>query len=139
VGAERLIEFSFTSRIARDHAPADLLRLARQAWGDNLRAGLTGVMRLEAGRMEQTVEGPAAVVLALAARILTDRRHGEIVVRAFGPIAARRFADWRAEGFGAAAGAPRGGAPLRLVAPTRRPAAEPQAEAAAQAPLARAT
>lgn len=111
MASHRLIEFSFRSRLA-PQSPAELVLLARRSWRANLRAGITGAMRLKADRIDQTLEGPRDAVLALAARILTDRRHAEIAVRAFGPIGGRRFADWRVEGFeGLDADDPPGAAP----------------------------
>jgi len=116
---ERLVEFSFASRLDANVGPDAMLRLARQSWSDNQRAGVTGFLRLEAGRVDQTVEGPSTAILALAARILTDRRHGEIVIRRFGPIAARRHPEWFVSGlddFGLhAARAPAARVALRLL------------------------
>ena len=103
---ERLVEFSFASRFEAGVGPETVLRLARQSWSENRRSGVTGFMRLDGDRIEQTIEGPSTVVLALAARILTDRRHGEIVIRCFGPVGSRRFAEWVIVGLEALAPAP---------------------------------
>lgn len=117
---ERLVEFSFSSRIESDVSPESMLRLARQSWSANRRAGVSGFLRLDGVAIEQIVEGPCTQVLCLASRILTDRRHCEIVIRRFGPIGVRRFADWRLLGFEALAPAPadarRSRAGLRLLA-----------------------
>jgi hypothetical protein len=48
--------------------------------------------------IEQVIEGEPASVLAIAARILADPRHADIVVTAFGPVGTRRFDDWRVHG-----------------------------------------
>jgi hypothetical protein len=101
-----LMVLTFTSRVDRAGGPGELLRLARQSWCDNTRAGVTGVMRLDGARIAQTIEGPVSVVLPLAARILSDRRHREIAVLALGTVAARQHSDWRAEGFEALAAGP---------------------------------
>lgn len=98
---ERLVEFSFSSRIDSGLSPDALLRLACQSWSANRRAGVSGFLRLTGCVVEQTVEGPSSRVLWLASRILTDRRHGEIVIRRFGAITARRFIDWKVMGFDA--------------------------------------
>jgi hypothetical protein len=105
---ERLVEFSFSSQIAEDVSRAAVMRLVQQSWRDNHRMGVTGVMRHAGSSIEQSIEGPSGAVLALSARILTDRRHGQIVVRSFGPIAERRFAGWSVEGLEAPAPAPQG-------------------------------
>lgn len=95
-----LLEFSFESTVAPDMPAAVLQRLVRRSAAFNARTGLTGCLRLDHGRFVHSLEGRASVLLPLAGRILADRRHGSIRVTAFGAIAARRFADWRAEGFG---------------------------------------
>lgn len=123
MGEARLYEFSFSSRLVEGDAA---LQIARQSWRGNLRDGVTGVMRLAGGRLEQTVEGPGDTILALAARILSDPRHGEIAVCAFGPIVARRFDAWRAEGVEPVAPPARGRSrrrPLRLIVGAAAPAA----------------
>ncbi len=101
-GRARLVEFSFTSVLAAGLGEDELLRIARQSWRDNLRAGITGRLRIDGRLVDQALEGPAAAVLALSARILTDRRHMAIRVRALGGLASRRFGDWTVEGLGAA-------------------------------------
>ena len=93
-----LVEFSSLSQLTIEH-PALRMRLVGQSWRNNLQAGVTGVLRLREDRLEQVIEGPGDVILRLATGILTDRRHGWIMIRAFGPIAARRHLDWCFEGF----------------------------------------
>ena len=110
---ERLVEFSFSSRLDSALSPESVLRLARQSWSANRRAGVSGFMRLHGCSIEQTMEGASTRVLLIAARILTDRRHSEIRITCFAPISARRFAGWSAIGIAepapdpAEAGAPR--------------------------------
>jgi hypothetical protein len=94
-----LVEFSFQSRAVDDLAPAGASRLARQTWSSNLRAGLTGELRLEDGCFFHVVEGPCEKVLKLAARILTDPRHTAIRVLAFRALPARLHATWTVAGF----------------------------------------
>lgn len=100
----RLVEFSFSSRLAPDLSANDLIQLARQIWRDNTRAGLTGLLRRRGAEVDQIVEGPSALILPLSARILTDRRHGEIVIRIFAPSAHRAHTGWAVEGFEQPAG-----------------------------------
>jgi hypothetical protein len=98
-----LAEFAFESEPAEELAPELLARLVRQCWSSNLRAGLTGELRLEAGRFVQVVEGRCADVLRLAGRILADPRHGAIRVIALRALPARRHAAWSVKGFDLAA------------------------------------
>lgn len=124
---ERLVEFSFASRLEANVEPETLLRLVRQSWSENRRKGVTGFLRFDGDRIEETIEGPSTVILALAARILTDRRHGEIVIRRFGPISARGFADWAIAGLEAFAPPPapaREALRLLIGAPVPSPCAE---------------
>lgn len=110
--ARGLLVFSFESDASAVPAAA-LLRLARRAQVYNACMGLTGRLRLDGERFVQTVEGPAEIVLPLAGSILADPRHGAIRVTAFGAIPARRYDDWKDEGFatisGVMAGAIEGG------------------------------
>jgi hypothetical protein len=98
-GDEDLVELAFVSRVAEGLPSSVFLRLARQSWSFNTRMGLTGELVLDRGRFVQVVEGGCATVQALAARILADRRHEAIEVRAFGRIEARRHAGWTLVGF----------------------------------------
>lgn len=95
------VEFAFSSRVAAGLPEAALLRLAQQAALFNARRGITGTLRLADGRFTQVIEGAGDAMLPLVARILTDRRHGQIEVLSFRPIAARRFADWNCAGIAA--------------------------------------
>lgn len=95
-----LVEFCFASRLADGLPEAALLRLARLAQQFNRLHGLTGEMRRERRNLRQVIEGSWSVVMPLAARILTDRRHGAIAITSFRPIRARRFHDWSSTGFG---------------------------------------
>jgi hypothetical protein len=116
---ERLVEFSFSSRLDSGLSSESMLRLACQSWSANRRAGTSGFMRFDGHSLEQTIEGASTRILSLAAQILTDRRHCEIRITRFCPISQRRFADWRIFGFAAhppdaaGAAAPRRG--LRLL------------------------
>jgi hypothetical protein len=117
-----LAEFAFESEPAEELAPELLARLVRQCWSSNLRAGLTGELRLEAGRFVQVVEGRCADVLRLAGRILADPRHGAIRVIALRALPARRHAAWSVKGFDLAAAAATAADPAPDSAPLPAPA-----------------
>jgi hypothetical protein len=93
-----LVEFAYVSQVDKSLPPAALSRLERQCWAHNVRAGITGEVRLEDGTFTQVLEGRWPEVMALASRILTDTRHTSISILAFGPIEKRRFASWSASG-----------------------------------------
>jgi hypothetical protein len=98
-GAASLVEFSYVSTASPDLPAAVFQRLARQVWSHNTRMGLTGELRFGQGRFDQVIEGPSEVVLSLAARILTDPRHGSIRIRGFRSVEARRFPTCVVHGF----------------------------------------
>lgn len=95
------VEFAFSSTAAADLPEAALLRLAQQAASFNARRGITGTLCFADGRFTQVIEGASDAMLPLIARILTDRRHGQIAVTSLRPIAARRFGDWTCAGLAA--------------------------------------
>jgi hypothetical protein len=71
---------------------ADLLE-SSLAW--NAQCGITGLLCYGNGHFVQVLEGEAADVEALFARIKRDRRHHRVHVLSRGVGPARRFDDWR--------------------------------------------
>ena len=124
-----LVGVRFESAVAPGLPFAAVQRLARLTLEANPRAGLTGELRLEAGRFAQRLEGPAGVILPLVARIFGDPRPQAIRVHHLGAIAARSFPNWRILGYDAgespavAAGLRSEPPPLRLLASAGHPAA----------------
>ena len=100
--SQMLAEFSYVSRLAPGMPTTTPMRIARQAWSFNAKHELTGVLRYEAGRFVQVVEGPWSVILSLSSRILTDARHKAIAITALGPLRSRRFDGWHTSGIEAA-------------------------------------
>jgi hypothetical protein len=98
-GVSGLVEFCFESTATVDLPPAVFLRLARHSSLYNIVTGLTGRLAFDGLRFAATIEGPCDSVLPLAARILADRRHGDIRTTAFQMLATRRYVDWSVEGF----------------------------------------
>jgi len=94
-----LVELAFESVAAAGLPQSALQRLAHYTSTVNPRCDLTGELRLDGGRFRYVVEGREEVVLALAARILGDPRHGSIRLAAFRKIERRRFDAWRVHGF----------------------------------------
>jgi hypothetical protein len=99
-----LVVFALESRSITGLPPAALLRIEDSARRFNERMGVTGELRLQGQCLTLTVEGAAAVVLPLAARILADPRHRAIRVTAFTCLPARRFEAWTSCGFGSGRG-----------------------------------
>ena len=70
---------------------AELLHLARE---NNAKLGLTGMLLYAEGSFFQVLEGPAAVVDALFAKIDRDQRHDQVTQIIREPISRRYFDAW---------------------------------------------
>ena len=93
-GAASVI-FAYRS-VLSDGLPAAVVhRICREAQAFNIRNGLTGFLEIDGRDVHQRIEGDWSVVMPLAARILTDPRHGAIAIEAFEPIAAHEHGAWQ--------------------------------------------
>ena len=91
MGLARIIYTSrANARLGRD----DLERILVGAREHNAEAGITGYLLFDDGHFIQAIEGDAAAVEALLARIVADERHGDVEVLAREAIETREFADW---------------------------------------------
>ncbi|GAA3929180.1 BLUF domain-containing protein [Hymenobacter algoricola] len=73
---------------------AELRQLLRQARANNDQLGITGLLLYGNDSFLQVLEGEAAVVQNLYARIRADYRHAQVVTLADGGIADRIFPNW---------------------------------------------
>lgn len=87
--------FAYRSALSDDVPAAVVHRICREAQAFNTRNGLTGFLEIDGRDVHQRIEGAWSVVMPLAARILTDPRHGAIAIEAFEPITARAHSEWR--------------------------------------------
>jgi len=71
-----------------------LEQLLAQARQFNAAHGLTGILLYGNDQFLQVLEGDAATIHSLYARICQDPRHHEVVTYADGAIKGRAFADW---------------------------------------------
>jgi hypothetical protein len=96
-GGGTLFSLSYVSQ-ATQRDPAALrveaALIAAASAALNAAAGVTGALAVGDGWFAQVIEGPRLAVLDTFDRILRDRRHTEIRLLAFHPIAQRRFAAW---------------------------------------------
>ena len=91
-----LYHLIYESRATQPFSDLDLLGLLRHSRGHNAQRDLTGLLLYSAeGRFLQVLEGTKTEVDALYQRISQDTRHTACVVLRAGPLAARRFAEWR--------------------------------------------
>ncbi|OGX92247.1 BLUF domain-containing protein [Hymenobacter coccineus] len=87
----RLVYQSKATVFLNEAALEPLLAQSR-AW--NTAHGLTGQLLYCDGALLQVLEGPAAEVHAIFARIRCDARHTQVTKLADGPVEQRCFADW---------------------------------------------
>ncbi|QKG55405.1 BLUF domain-containing protein [Hymenobacter sp. BRD128] len=91
-----LYHLIYESRASQPFTDADLLELLRNSRDYNAQHELTGLLLYSAeGRFLQVLEGRQAAVLALYQRISQDVRHTACMLLLSGPLAERRFGEWR--------------------------------------------
>lgn len=91
-----LYHLIYESRATQPFSDRDLLALLRHSRGYNAQRDLTGLLLYSpGGRFLQVLEGEQAAVEALYQHISQDARHTACVVLLAGPLATRRFAEWR--------------------------------------------
>lgn len=73
----------------------DLEDILTRARSKNARSGITGALAYVDGCFLQVLEGEAAAVQQLMARIATDLRHERVTVLQAGEIAVPAFPDWQ--------------------------------------------
>ena len=91
-GVYHLLYCSQAVRAFGEEQLADLLE-ASLAW--NAQCGITGLLCYGNEHFVQVLEGDAAEVEGLFARIRRDRRHHHVHILSRGVGPARRFEDWR--------------------------------------------
>jgi hypothetical protein len=91
-GVYHLLYYSQAMRVFEEEQLADLLEHSL-AW--NAENGITGLLCNGNGHFVQVLEGEAADIERLFARIQGDRRHHHVHVLSRGIGPTRRFDDWR--------------------------------------------
>lgn len=94
-----LVAFAFSSRVRPDLPASEIGRIVRQAWANNVAAGISGVLMYSDGTFREVIEGSTDAVQRAAANIIADHRHGNIEVTRFESIETRVFDNWRTIGF----------------------------------------
>lgn len=92
--AGELIHCIYASAAAVPMTTESLQALLARARAHNIEAGLTGLLLFSEGSFLQVIEGPAAAVDSLYARIEADTRHVHVTQIIREPIHRRAFADW---------------------------------------------
>jgi hypothetical protein len=91
---ETLTHLIYASTATRPFDRPELVSLLQKAREANARIGVTGMLLHEAGNFFQVLEGDAAVVEQLFAKISSDERHHKATKIMQEPIAERSFEDW---------------------------------------------
>ena len=86
-----LIYVSSANRLLSTEELWSLLEVSRR---NNLRAGVTGMLLYKGGNFMQVIEGEAAQVDALHARILRDKRHHGVFTLLDRTLEGREFPVW---------------------------------------------
>jgi hypothetical protein len=89
-----LIQRIYASAARRHFETDELAELLRLARDNNAKLGLTGMLLYAEGSFFQVLEGPAAVVDALFAKIERDQRHDQVTQIIREPISRRYFDAW---------------------------------------------
>lgn len=100
-----MISIIYISNAAKSLPTEELDEILVSSRQKNARIGVTGMLVHMDGCFIQALEGEAAVLDPLVARIVEDRRHRDFVVIARYPIAERQFPHW-SMGFRRCDGAP---------------------------------
>jgi hypothetical protein len=85
----------YRSRAIGHPTPQDLQALLEYARACNAQEHITGLLLYCDQEFVQVLEGPAAAVRALYARIQADTRHTQVVTLSEGPGPQRWFAEWQ--------------------------------------------
>lgn len=89
-----MIRVTYLSQEAYPLPPDELLGLLTQCHRNNPAKGLTGMLLFGNGTFLQAIEGEAAVVDALVAKIAQDPRHKGMKILRRDEITARQYSDW---------------------------------------------
>lgn len=96
---DRLMRFSYESRLATAAEPQVLRAIGHSTWMNNQRFRITGFLSYIDGRFRQVMEGDPASVAIISAAILADKRHHTISLNMFEGADERMFEDWQLVGF----------------------------------------
>jgi hypothetical protein len=87
----RIVYLSTATRLMSDVELMDVLRVSRE---NNTRDGVTGLLLYQGGNFIQLLEGEAAAVDAVYARVMKDPRHHSVLRMLDNESPERLFPDW---------------------------------------------
>ena len=89
-----MIYVVYISSAVKQFSPPELAELLAKSRVNNARSGLTGMLLYKDGNFMQVLEGEAAAVGALEAKIAADPRHRGMITLLRGELLTRDFSDW---------------------------------------------
>ncbi|MCU0702270.1 MAG: BLUF domain-containing protein [Myxococcaceae bacterium] len=89
-----LTQLCYASVASAHFEPPALQQLLEKARANNERDGITGLLLYGNGHFVQVLEGAAAPVSALYAKILSDKRHRQVFELYREPVTTRDFHTW---------------------------------------------
>jgi hypothetical protein len=89
-----MYQLIYTSQATFSFTDEDLAALLHNSRQRNEQRGLTGVLLYSDNEFLQVLEGEQATITQLYDQLRHDLRHHHLTELAYGPITARRFAEW---------------------------------------------
>jgi hypothetical protein len=89
-----MIQLVYVSSAVRPFTDPQLRELLAKARANNIASGITGMLLHQQGAFLQMLEGDAAAVDPVFAKIEKDRRHASILVLTRIEVGGRTFPDW---------------------------------------------
>lgn len=89
-----LVRLLYASRAVSGFNTDELNVILKRSRAHNLEHGVTGVLCYADGVFMQVLEGARGVVNELYKQIVTDSRHGDVVIVKYQEITERQFAGW---------------------------------------------
>jgi hypothetical protein len=91
---EQLVSTIYVSSARRRMSTDEMNELLRIARRNNEQLGITGMLVYRDGNFLQVLEGPAAPVDSVLAKIKLDPRHDGVITMSRKSIEERQFAEW---------------------------------------------
>jgi hypothetical protein len=89
-----LVRLLYVSRSMGPESSAHVEAISQQARDHNVGHGITGILCYSGDLYLQVLEGGRAAVNALYGKILSDKRHKDVVLLKYDEITERRFSGW---------------------------------------------
>lgn len=89
-----LVRLIYASKVSADFEASDIENILTQAWQNNEKSDVSGVLCFSGEYFLQCLEGSRTTVNATYGAILNDPRHQDIVLLDYSEIIKREFSHW---------------------------------------------